>query len=180
MWTAFLLACSVAADATAVSIAASVRGVTLRIGLAMALAFGIAQAVMTYIGRAGGGMFEEMWSAWDHWIALVLLTAVGLKMIREAFAKEEHRAPIVAGFVSIATLAVATSLDALAVGVSLPSLDVPELLAIAMIGIVTFLFCAAGALLGRSLGARFGRAIEVAGGVGLIAIGVRIVMAHTA
>lgn len=117
-----------------------------------------------------------IWSAWDHWVALVLLSFVGLKMIREAFAQEEERAPVVAGPASLLLLAVATSLDALAVGVSLPALRAEPLLALAMIGGVTFLFSAAGAALGRFLGQRLGRAVEVAGGVGLIAIGIHIVI----
>ncbi|HKR62708.1 MAG TPA: manganese efflux pump, partial [Thermoanaerobaculia bacterium] len=141
MLTLIVLSCSVAADATAVSIAASVRGINAARGLAMAAAFGVAQAVMAGLGWAGGALFGELWSAWDHWVALVLLAGVGVKMIREAFAEE--RAPATASAGSIALLAIATSLDALAVGVSLPALRAPALLALTMIGAVTFLFSAA-------------------------------------
>jgi putative Mn2+ efflux pump MntP len=85
VFTLLLLSCSVAADATAVAIAASVRGITWKRGFGMAFCFGFAQALMAGIGWAGGAMLGGIWSAWDHWIALALLSAVGLKMIREAF-----------------------------------------------------------------------------------------------
>jgi putative Mn2+ efflux pump MntP len=174
-----ILSFGVAADATAVAIAASVRGMTLARGLAMACCFGVAQAVMAGIGWAGGTALGGLWSAWDHWIALALLTLVGLKMIKEAFDADEERAPVQAGFVTLLVLSIATSLDALAVGVSLPALRVAAPLALASIGLVTLLFSAAGAAFGRFLGERFGRVIEVAGGLGLIGIGVRIVVEHT-
>ena len=179
MLTLIILSCGVAADATAVSIAASVRGITIARGVVMAAAFGVAQALMAGIGWAGGRLSGELWSAWDHWIALALLSAVGVKMIREAITRDEQKEPPVAGFTSIAILTVATSLDALAVGVSLPTLGAPAIVALTMIGVVTFLFSAAGAALGRYLGERFGRIIEIAGGVALIAIGISIVIEHT-
>ena len=177
MLTLLVLSCSVAADATAVAIAAAVRGISLARGLAMASLFGAAQALMAGIGWAGGAAVGDLWNAWDHWVALVLLSAVGLKMIREAFAEEEERPPMT-GVAPLLLLAVATSLDALAVGVSLPTLNAPALVALPMIGGVTLLFSAAGAALGRFLGDRFGRVVEVAGGAGLIAIGIRIVVEH--
>jgi putative Mn2+ efflux pump MntP len=104
-----------------------------------------------------------------------MLSAVGLKMIKEAFAKEEDRAPA-----SVLLLALATSIDALAIGVTLPALGTPPALSLAMIGIVTFILSAAGAAFGRFLGERFGRGMEIAGGLALIAIGVRVVFEHTA
>lgn len=180
MFALFILSCSVAADATAVAIAASVRGITFARGVALACAFGGAQSLMAAAGWLGGATLGSIWIAWDHWIALVLLSGVGLKMIREAFSDDEEREPIAAGFRSLAVLSVATSIDALAVGVSLPTLQVAPGISLAMIGIVTFLFVAAGAAFGRFLGQRFGRAMEVAGGIGLIAIGVKIVLEHTA
>jgi putative Mn2+ efflux pump MntP len=177
--TLLVLSFSVAADATAVAIAASVRGITMARGLAMALLFGAAQALMAGIGWAGGSALGGIWSAWDHWVALVLLSAAGVKMIREAFAQRDEGEAAGAGLMSLLVLAIATSLDALAVGVSLPALGAPAGVALAMIGAVTLLLSAAGVALGRYLGRRFGRLVEVAGGVGLIAIGIRIVIEHT-
>lgn len=178
MLTLFLLSCSVAADATAVAVAASVRGVTLWRGLILACCFGVAQAVMAGIGWAGGTLLGDLWSSWDHWVALILLSAVGIKMIQDAFDPTDAR-PAGAGWPAVLVLSIATSLDALAVGVSLPALKQPAAVALAMIGAVTFLLCSLGAACGRILGVRFGRAIEIAGGVGLIAIGVSIVIQHT-
>jgi putative Mn2+ efflux pump MntP len=99
-------------------------------------------------------------------------------MFKEAFAGTEERARPADGPGTLFVLAVATSLDALAVGASLPTLGVNAAVALAMIGIVTLLFSAAGAAFGRFLGERFGRAMEIAGGLALIAIGVRIVYEH--
>ena len=179
MLTLLILSLSVAADATAVSIAASVRGVTMRRALLMALLFGSAQSLMAAIGWGGGAVVGRLWTEWDHWIALTLLTIVGAKMIKEGFEDEEEREAAEAGIATLLLLTLATSIDSLAVGVSLPALGQPPLLALAMIGIVTFLFSIAGAALGRYLGERFGRAIEIAGGAGLIAIGIHIVLEHT-
>ena len=174
MLALFIVACSVAADATAVAIAASVRGITFARGAAMALSFGIAQAAMAAIGWFGGAAVGDLWTAWDHWIALALLTFVGVKMIKEALSHDvDEHAPA-----SLLMLTIATSIDALAVGVSLPALRTPAFASLAIIGLVTFLFSAAGAAFGRFLGHRFGRGMEIAGGLALIAIGVRIVGSH--
>jgi manganese efflux pump family protein len=174
-----IISCSVAADATAVAIAASIRGISFARGLALACAFGGAQALMAAVGWFGGAVVGEIWEAWDHWLALTLLSIVGLKMIKEAFDDDEDREPIVAGFKSLIVLTVATSIDALAVGVSLPAIGAPAAVSLTMIGVITFFFTAAGAAFGRFLGERFGRAMEVAGGLALIAIGIRIVFEHT-
>ena len=170
---------SVAADATAVAIAAAVRGVTFRRGLALACSFGVAQAVMAGIGWFGGALLGDLWVVWDHWVALVLLAAVGVKMIRDALRTEEEGTPVENGVASLLVLSIATSIDALAVGVSLPALGVSAGVSLAMIGVVTLIFSGAGAAFGRFLGERFGRAMEVAGGVALIAIGIRIAWQHT-
>jgi manganese efflux pump family protein len=179
MLTLLIVACSVAADATAVAIAAALRGVTFRWGLALACSFGVAQALMAGIGWFGGALLGEVWVAWDHWIALVLLAGVGVKMIREALRKDENRAPVQNGLASLLVLSIATSIDALAVGVSLPALGVSATVSLFMIGAVTLLFSGTGAAFGRFLGERFGRTMEIAGGVALIAIGARIVWQHT-
>jgi len=179
MFELIVLSLSVAADATAVSIAASVRGITWRRGLLMACCFGGAQAVTAGIGWSGGAVVGRFWSAWDHWIALLLLSAVGLKMIKEALSEDQEREPVVAGWSALLVLTIATSIDSLAVGVSLPALGAPAILALTMIGAVTFVCSLGGVAFGRFLGERFGRAVEIAGGIGLIAIGVRIVIEHT-
>ncbi|HUR82602.1 MAG TPA: manganese efflux pump MntP family protein [Thermoanaerobaculia bacterium] len=160
------------------AIAGAVRGATLRRGLVLASAFGIAQSLMAAIGWLGGATLGGLWAAWDHWIALILLSGVGTKMIKEAFGDGDERQRS-DGIGAVVVLAVATSIDALAVGVSLPALGTPLVLSLAMIGLVTLLFSAAGAAFGRFLGERFGRGMEVAGGLALIAIGIGIVIEHT-
>ena len=169
-----ILSCSVAADATAVAIAASVRGITFARGAAMAASFGAAQSIMAAIGWAGGSLLER-WQSWDHWVALAVLAAVGIKMIREALEDDEER-HAGDGVAVLFLLTLATSIDSLAVGLSLPTLGTPMAVSLAMIGVVTFAFSAAGAAFGRYLGERFGRIIEIAGGLGLIAIGISIVV----
>ena len=178
MLALFILSCSVAADATAVAIAASVRGITFARGAALACAFGAAQALMAGAGWLGGAALGDAWAAWDHWVALALLSIVGVRMIKEALDADEERAPVIAGVRSLIVLSIATSIDALAVGVSLPALGTGAPLSLGMIGVVTLLFSAAGAAFGRYLGQRFGRVMEVLGGVALIAIGVKIVVDH--
>jgi putative Mn2+ efflux pump MntP len=100
-------------------------------------------------------------------------------MIKEAFADDDQKAPAAAGAWAVLVLTIATSIDALAVGVSLPTLGTPAGLSLAMIGVVTFLFSGAGAAFGRFLGQRFGRIVEVAGGLCLIGIGISIAIEHT-
>jgi putative Mn2+ efflux pump MntP len=179
MLALLVLSCSLAADATAVSIAASVRGISNARAMTLALAFGAAQSIMAAAGWLGGTTIGSLWAAWDHWVALALLTIVGVKMIKEGLEDEEERGPIVTSARAILLLAIATSIDSLAVGVTLPTLGIDPLLSIITIGAITFAFSAGGAFFGRFLGARFGRSIEIAGGIGLIAIGIRIVIEHT-
>src|SRR5688500_1240097 len=157
MLSLLIISCGVAADATAVAIAASVRGITFARGLALACAFGAAQAIMAAAGWFGGAFVGALWEAWDHWIALALLSAVGLKMIKEAFDDDEEREPVVAGVKSIIVLSVATSIDALAVGFALHPLRPPAALSLTMIGVVPLLFAAALSSIGRFLGDRFRR-----------------------
>jgi len=180
MLALLVIAFSVAADATAVAIAASVRGLTLARGAVLALAFGAAQALMAGLGWYGGAFVDRFFSAWDHWIALGLLTIVGVKMIKEAFDPEDEKSGIVDDLRSVLVLSLATSIDALAVGASLPALGTPAPLSLVTIGAVTFVCTAAGAAFGKVLGARFGRVMEVAGGVALVLIGLNIVRSHLA
>jgi putative Mn2+ efflux pump MntP len=179
MLALFVLACGVAADATAVAIAAAIRGVSTRRGLLVACTFGLAQALMAALGWIGGALVGEVWARWDHWIALALLSAVGLKMIREALRDGSRREVSAEGLASIVVLAVATSLDALAVGVSLPALGVPAWVCVTTIGAVTLVSSAIAIAFGRYLGERFGRRMEIAGGLALIVIGIRIAIEHT-
>jgi putative Mn2+ efflux pump MntP len=176
-----LLAVGLAADATAVS---ATRGMaTATLGLrhyaAVALAFGVAQAVMPVFGWLLGRRLGVYVAAWDHWIAFVLLAGIGLKMLWESRKQETPEAttnPF--GVRLMIILAIATSIDALAVGVTLPLLDVPLVPAVITIGVVTAVLSMVGLWAGRRFGALLGKHIERTGAVLLIAIGLKILIEH--
>ena len=175
------MAFAVAMDAVAVSISSGMaRGrATWREALAMAGTFGFFQALMPALGYAGGAHFRGAIEAYDHWVAFGLLLVVGGHMILESRGGEEEREP---GnpFTPrrLAILGVATSVDALAVGLSLAMIEMPPAAAIALIGLTTFVLCVPAVLLGARLGARFAHRAEFAGGAILIAIGTEILIEH--
>jgi putative Mn2+ efflux pump MntP len=177
-----LIALGLSMDAFAVAIgrgAVLARGMRARGALAMALAFGLFQALMPAAGWLLGSAFAGFITGIDHWIAFLLLAGIGGRMIVGAVhgGDEESQALSVR---MLLLLAVATSIDALAVGIGLrladPSTQI--LLAALLIGGVTFGLSLAGGLLGSRLGERFGRTMEVVGGVVLIGIGLRILVTH--
>ena len=170
-------------DAVAVAISAGMsrRKPSWRDVLAMAATFGAFQAVMPAAGAALGLAFKDAIEAWDHWVAFVVLAAVGVHMIKEASGDDAER-PRAHPFAwrSLLVLGVATSLDAAAVGLTLPLIDVPIAGSVALIGTVTFALCIPAVRLGSALGTRLAHRAELAGGVVLIAIGVKIVVEHLA
>lgn len=170
-------------DAVAVSITS---GVTLapprrRNALKMALWFGVFQALMPAVGYALGSAFKDWVAAFDHWIAFVLLAAIGGKMIHEALGQASEERDTVDPFTPrrLTVLAVATSIDALAVGVSFSFLDIGLWQTVAVIGLTTFALCYPAVLLGRRLGDLFSKRAELAGGLVLVAMGVKILVEHT-
>jgi len=174
-----LLAVALAMDAFAVSLC---QGATIRNtgqALKLALAFGIAQALMPLIGWALGVAFSSWFAAVDHWIAFILLAGIGAKMIHEGRSeKGEEAKPALAGTALIAA-AIATSIDAAAAGVTLPTLGVDVMLACAIIGVVTFALCLIGATGGARLGSHLGNRAEIFGGVVLIGLGAKILAEHS-
>lgn len=181
MWTALSLAAlalALAADAFAVSLA---QGGASRATLAHALllggAFGAAQGLMPLLGWMLGAAFVGMVAGVDHWVALVLLAAIGARMLHQAAQAGAAGADPLAGW-ALAAAALATSVDAFAAGLTLPAFAVPVLAACAAIGAVTFLLCAAGVLIGRAAGLRLGRRAEAAGGILLIGLGLKIFVEH--
>ncbi len=181
--TVLLIAVGLSMDACAVAIG---RGTALppskrwRGVLLMALFFGLFQALMPVAGWLLGSAFAGLIAGVDHWIAFLLLTGIGGKMIYEAASGEEREADPSLSLRLLLVLAVATSIDALAVGIGLAVLATPILTPAALIGGVTFLLSLAGGLLGVRLGERFGRRMEALGGIVLIAIGLRILVSHLA
>lgn len=182
-----LLAVGLAMDAFAVSIAMGATMPSLRPTQAarLALAFGGFQGLMPIVGYLAGRAFaDQAWvAAWDHWIAFGLLAFLGGKMIYEArFLPGEEDAPRPEGdptkSATLIVLAIATSIDALAVGASLALLRVRILLPSVVIGATAAAFALAGAHLGRRVGPGLGRRVEVFGGLALVAIGLRILVDH--
>lgn len=174
---AFSLALALAMDAFAVALTqgARFRPRAARTA-AIAFAFGAAQAIMPLIGWSLGSLALHHIAAWDHWIAFILLTFLGIRMIRGGEAEGGER-PL--GGIAMLIAAIATSIDALVAGFTLPTLSLPPLATAALIGLVTFVLSAIGVWIGRAIGDRYGRPAEIAGGVILIAIGGRILIAHT-
>lgn len=177
-----LLALGVAMDCTAVSAAYALRRITIQDTARLAVTFGSFQAAMSFIGALGGAAITRALDGWDAWIAFGLLLGVGTHMIYEAIFEDdddadsdsEGEAPKLSAS-AILALGIATSIDSLAVGASLPSLGLPVILSVATIGIVSLLMSFAGAWAGVRAGERFGPSVEILGGVILIGIGIRAV-----
>jgi putative Mn2+ efflux pump MntP len=140
--------------------------------------FGIFQAVMPLIGYFFGTQFEERINAVDHWVVFGLLTVIGLNMIRESFSKSENRNNGSFRFKPMIIMALATSIDALAVGVTFALLHTDIVPAVLTIGVITFSLSFVGVKLGAALGPRLKTGAEIAGGVILILIGVKILLEH--
>ncbi len=177
----FLTACALAMDAFAVSICigTSMRKAKASIILKPAAFFGIFQAIMPIIGYFAGKTVADRIAFIDHWIIFVLLGFIGSKMIYEAIKqKMPDSCPLLPSNKELCMMAVATSIDALAVGVSLAFMGVNIVSSTLIIGIVTFLICAFGILIGKKVGIRFERNANIAGGLVLCAIGIKILVEH--
>lgn len=176
----FIIAVGLSMDAFAVSICKglSVRKVTVRHALCAGLYFGGFQALMPAVGYLLGSQFESLITSVDHWIAFILLGIIGGSMIREALSHEEEKLDDSFAVKAMLTLAVATSIDALAVGVTFAFLRVDIVPAVCFIGVVTFCFSALGIKIGNVFGAKFKSKAELFGGVVLILMGVKILLEH--
>lgn len=181
-----IIAIGLSMDAFAVSIGKglSVTKIKLSHALKVGLWFGGFQALMPLIGYLLGSTFADIVSAYDHWVAFVLLALIGGNMIKEAFEKDDEcdcnkKEKNCFGFVTMLTLAVATSIDALAIGVTFAFFKVAIIPAIITIGITTFLFSVAGLKIGHIFGCKYKSHAELFGGVILILIGLKILLEHT-
>lgn len=181
-----IIAIGLSMDAFAVSIGKglSVTKIKLSHALKVGLWFGGFQALMPLIGYLLGSTFAEIVSAFDHWIAFALLVLIGGNMIKESLEKDDecdcnkkHKNNF--AIATMFTLAVATSIDALAIGVTFAFLKVAIIPAIITIGITTFLFSIAGLKIGNIFGCKYKSQAELFGGVILILIGLKILLEHT-
>ena len=179
-----LLAVGVSMDAFAVSICKglAMKKATLKAGLTCGIWFGGFQALMPLIGFFLGTLFAGAIEAVDHWVAFILLALIGVNMLKEAFSKEcdcceNHDADL--SVKTMFVMAVATSVDALAVGISLAMAgDVNIWLAALFIGLCTCGFSALGVKIGNVFGSRFEKKAQIAGGVILIMLGTKILLEH--
>jgi len=140
--------------------------------------FGFFQAVMPLIGYLLGVGFHEKVTSVDHWFAFILLSAIGINMIKEALSKEEDCKNDRVDFKEMVVLAIATSIDALAVGITMAFLEVNIITAVLAIGIITFIISVIGVKIGNIFGDKYEKKAEFIGGIILILMGTKILLEH--
>ncbi len=180
-----IIAVGLSMDAFAVSICRglSIKKINLKTALIVGLYFGFFQGMMPLIGYLLGSQFANKIVAFDHWIAFILLAIIGGKMIKESLEKEElevsnESVQNEVSFKKMFPLAIATSIDALAVGVSFAFLKVSIVPAVIFIGVVTFILSAIGVKIGHTFGIKYKSKAEFSGGIILILMGIKILLEH--
>lgn len=176
----FLIAVGLSMDAFAVSVCKGLAmpKCTFKKAAIVGLWFGGFQALMPAIGYVLGAQFQEAIASIDHWIAFVLLALIGGNMIHEALDNDEEEADASLNVKTMFLLAVATSIDALAIGITFAFLKVNIIPAVCFIGIVTFIISFAGVKIGNVFGARYKNKAEIVGGIILILLGLKILLEH--
>ena len=176
----FLIAVGLSMDAFAVSVCKGLAmpKCTFKKAAIVGLWFGGFQALMPAIGYILGAQFQETIASIDHWIAFILLALIGGNMIHEALDNDEEEADASLNVKTMFLLAVATSIDALAIGITFAFLKVNIIPAVCFIGIVTFIISFAGVKIGNVFGARYKNKAEIVGGVILILLGLKILLEH--
>ena len=170
-----------AMDAFAVSICKglSMFKMSWRKAIKIGLYFGIFQMMMPIIGYLLGIRFAGFVEKIDHWLAFILLGFIGIKMIKESFSEEENTDDKV-DFRTMTILAIATSIDALAIGITYAFLETNNILmSFSIIGLITFVICIYGVLIGNKFGNKYGSKAEFVGGLILLFIGIKILIEHT-
>lgn len=176
----FLIAIGLAMDAFAVSICKGLfmKKTNWKKTLIIGTYFGLFQAIMPVIGYFLGSFFEELVTQVDHWIAFILLCIIGINMIKEIFSKEEDSYDDNVDFKTMIVLAIATSIDALAVGITLAFLQTNIMISALTIGIITFAISVLGVKIGNRFGDKFEKKAQFTGGLILILMGVKILLEH--
>jgi putative Mn2+ efflux pump MntP len=177
MLAALGLAFGLAMDATAVAAARGLIRARASELFVLPLLFAVFQAGMAAIGWAIGEWGGDYIAAWDHWIAFGLLIGIGIKMLVEAI-KRDHAVPVGTSAAVYLGLALATSIDAAAAGLTLPLVPVAPWISIVLIGAVSFVCPMIGYAAGRAAGARFGSRLEIVGGLTLIGLAIRLLVEH--
>jgi len=180
--TIILIAIGLSMDAFAVSVTLglSVQKPSKKEFILPGLYFGFFQALMPFVGYFAGTLFTGKISEFEHWIAFGLLVLIGANMIKESLSKnkEEKHSENKFGFINMLLLAIATSIDALAVGVTFAFFQINIFIAIAIIGFITFCLSICGVKIGNIFGMRFKSKAELLGGIVLVALGVKILIEH--
>jgi putative Mn2+ efflux pump MntP len=177
----FLISLSLAMDCFAVSIAGGASEVKPKIfnALKVGIFFGLFQAIMPLVGWLVGFGFKKLIENIDHWIAFALLAAIGIKMLYEALKKNSSkRKNDITKMPTLLILSVATSIDALVIGIGLSFLNVSLYLSVLIIGLFAFSFSLIGYFLGNKIGKLIGNKVEIIGGIILIGIGIKILVEH--
>ncbi len=175
-----ILSIGLAMDAFAVAICKGLSMSKMKWKNAMIIAayFGIFQAFMPVLGFILGVNFQSKITNIDHWIAFTLLSGIGINMIKEALANEEEETNDSIKFKDMIVLAIATSIDALAVGITLAFLKVNIILSASLIGVITFIISIFGVKIGNVFGDKYKKKAELAGGMVLILLGIKILLEH--
>ncbi|MCX4304048.1 MAG: manganese efflux pump MntP family protein [Clostridia bacterium] len=174
------ISASLAMDAFAVSICKglSMKKLDWKKAFIIALYFGAFQGLMPVIGYFLGATFSDLVTSIDHWIAFALLSIIGGNMIKESFDDEEEKRNDNVDFKTMIVLAIATSIDALAVGITFAFLKTNIVLSVVLIGIITFVISLLGVNIGNKFGDKFQNKAELSGGIILILIGLKILLEH--
>ena len=180
IWEIILIAIGVSMDAFAVSVCKGLatKGKTIKTSMVCGIWFGLFQAIMPVLGFYLGILFAGFIENIDHWIAFVLLGIIGANMIKEVFSKKEEEVSNDLSFGKMFVLAIATSIDALAIGITFALLKVNLWMCVAIIGCTTFAFSFAGALIGHKFGEKHKNKAEFVGGLILILLGIKILIKH--
>lgn len=180
LFSLFVIAVGLSMDAFAVAVCKglALQKINFKKACIVGLWFGGFQGLMPLIGYCLGSQFEQYIVSIDHWIAFALLVLIGISMIREALSKTEEPANASLDAKTMLLLAVATSIDALAVGVTFAFLQVNIIAAISFIGIITFLLSCLGVKIGNTFGCKYKSRAELAGGIILILMGTKILLEH--
>ena len=176
-----LIGVGLAMDAFAVSICKGLsmkKKINYKKALIIALYFGLFQGGMPLIGYALGVSFEQIVLSIDHWIAFILLSVIGIGMIKESLGDEEESLNDKVDFKTMVVLAIATSIDALAIGVTFAFLNVNIIFASLLICVITFVISYFGVVFGNKFGDKFGSKAELVGGIILILMGLKILLEH--
>ena len=175
-----LLSIGLAMDAFAVSICKgiSMKKMNWKKAVIIGIYFGGFQALMPVIGYFLGTAFESIITNIDHWVAFILLGIIGGNMIKESFGNESENCNDDVGFKTMIILAIATSIDALAVGITFAFLKVNLVAAISMIGVITFALSVVGTKIGNKFGDKYESKAELVGGIILVLLGIKILLEH--